>query len=282
MKILTTKRLNPKGVARRLAAALVVVAGMGFGLLGGGAGYAAGEPAKPVVRFTVMAWDAFDPQRDLVLNYKTKGELRTTEIAWRDRSLPLVSDGAGTVVFSRTVERDGKKTEMPVASATIPEGMTRALLVFGRKPSPAPGESPIRVLVIDDSYGVFPAQSVRFLNYSKLKLGGTVGGQAFEVAAGEDRVVPVTAPGANQLLPFKLMRRDEAGAWKKLRSTGLPMAEGLRVLVFLLDDPAHPGRVEMVMLRDRAEPPQTPPAEGPVTGTPVANGRGLRVNPAVR
>lgn len=233
----------------------------------------AAAPA-PLVKFTTMAWDVLDPDRDLVLNYRAKGEQRIAEILWRERSLPMVCDGAGPLVFTRTVERDGKRTEVPVATATIPAGMTRALLVFGRNPSPAPGESLIKVLVIDDSYSVFPGQSVRFLNYSRMSLGGSLGGRSFEVSPGGDQVVAASLPEANRLLPFRLARRDATGAWKKLRSTGLPMSEGLRVLVFLIDDPMRPERAEMVILRDQMEPPA--PA-----GT-LAKVAGLRVNPAGR
>lgn len=215
-------------------------------------------PPKPAPVFTALAWDVFDPSGELVLNYTHKKKLRTVQILWRDRSQPMPIDGAGELVFTRTVERDGKKVEMPVATAEIPEGMTRALLVFGPNPNPGPGESRIRVMVIDDSYPVFPGQSVRFVNYSRLSLGGSLGATAFEVAPGRDQVVPAALPEANRLLPFKLARREAAG-WRKLRSTGLPMTEGLRVLVFLLDDAAHPGRAEMVLLRDKVEAePKTP------------------------
>lgn len=228
------------------------------------------EPAvapKPAPVFTALAWDVFDPSEELVLNYTHKKKLNTVRILWRDRSQPMPIDGPGALVFSRTVERDGKKVEVPVATADIPEGVTRALLVFGPNPNPAPGESRIRIMVIDDSYSVFPGQSVRFINYSRLSLGGSVGATAFEVAPGRDQVVPATLPEANRLLPFKLARR-EAGGWKKLRSTGLPMTEGLRVLVFLLDDPVQAGRAEMVMLRDRVEP-VTPLAAGTVIASRI-------------
>ncbi|HEY9250471.1 MAG TPA: hypothetical protein VIO38_15135 [Rariglobus sp.] len=210
--------------------------------------------------FTAFAWDVLNPDGDLVLNFKVKGKPQSVGIAWRDRSLPLVCEGPGPLVFTRTGERDGKPVEIPVASADIPEEMTRALLVFGLNPSREPGAPLYRVKVIDDSYTVFPGQSVRFLNYSSMELGGSLGTQAFVVMPGGDQVVPATLPETNRLLPFRLARRDAAGGWKKLRSTGLPMSEGLRVLVFLLDDPQKPGRTELVLLRDRVEtPPPIPP-----------------------
>lgn len=231
-------------------------------------------PGPPVV-FTALAWDVFDPDEELTLNYTHKGKPRAVLIPWRDRSQPLPADGSGELVFTRTVQREGRSVEMPVATALIPEGVTRALLVFGK--NPFPGQSPVRIMAIDDSYPVFPGQSVRLLNYSKMVLGGSVGGEAFEVGSGRDQVVPAALPEANRLLPFRLARRDETGAWKRLRSTGLPMAEGLRVLVFLLDDPARPGRADMVLLRDRVEPPPATTA-----GPPLAASSGLRVNPAGR
>jgi hypothetical protein len=225
------------------------------------------------VTFTVMAWDVFDPDHDLELNYFSQGKSRTLQAVWRDRSQPLECDGAGPLVFSRTVERDGEKIEVPVTTAIIPAGATRVLLVFGRNANPTTGESPVRVMVIDDSHALFPGQSVRFLNYSRMTLGGSVGEQRFEILPGGDRVVPAALPEPNRLLPFRLARRDDQGSWQKLRSTGLPMSDRLRVLVFLIDDPARPGRAEMVMLRDRVPPPVIP-----APGTTDGPALGLRVN----
>lgn len=231
-------------------------------------------PPKPAPVFTALAWDVFDPSGELVLNYTHKKTPRTVQILWRDRSQPMPFDGAGELVFTRTVQREGKPVEEPVATAVIPEGVTRALLIFGKNIRPAAGEPAVRIMVIDDSYSVFPGQSVRLINYSRMSLGGSVGAQAFEVGPGRDQVVQAGLPEMNRLLPFKLARRDETGAWKKLRSTGLPMTAGLRVLVFLIDDPSRPQRAEMVMLRDREEPPAPP-----VPGVSMAGASGLRVNP---
>ena len=223
-------------------------------------------PGPPVV-FTALAWDVFDPDEDLVLNYTHKGKPRAVQIPWRDRSQPLPIDGVGELVFTRTVRREGKPVEVPVATAIIPAGMTRALLVFGKITGAAPGTPSIRIVVIDDSYSVFPGQSVRLLNYSRMSLGGSVGGARFEVSPGGDQVVPAGLPEANRLLPFKLARKDADG-WKKLRSSGLAMTEGLRVLVFMIDDSARPGRPDMVILRDRVEPAAPPPA-GPVIASRI-------------
>lgn len=231
-----------------------------------GRGQDASAPSSQSVKFTVMAWDIFDEERNLELNYTSRGKPRTLQAVWRDRSSVLECDGAGPLVFTQTVEIEGTKTEVPVATAEIPQGITRALLVFGRNPRPTPGDQAIRVMVIDESYTVFPGESVRFLNYTKMALGGSLGNQPFEVAPGGDRVVPVALPETNRLLPFKLARRDEQGAWRKLRSTGLPMVAGFRVLVFLIEDRENAGRPGMVILRDQVEPPATPSVAALVGG----------------
>jgi hypothetical protein len=225
------------------------------------------EPAapKPVVKITAFAWDVLTPDGDLILNIKVKGKLAPVQIAWRDRSRPLVYDEAGPLVFTRTEQRDGKTVEVPVARADIPEGVSRVLLVFGRNPASGPGELRYLVKVLDDSYTVFPGQTVRFLNYTQVELGGSLGGRSFSVAPGGDQVVPATLPERNRLLAFKLAQRDASGTWKPLRSTGLPMTEGLRVLVFMMVDLRHTGQPEMVLLRDRMEPAESAPEASRVT-----------------
>jgi hypothetical protein len=244
-----------KNIIRRLLAGVILAtAAMSLGAKG-----AAVPPPAPVT-FTVMAWDVFDPDQDLELNYTRQGKPSTLRAVWRDRSPALECDGPGPLVFSRTVVRDGQKTEEPVATAIIPEGVTRALLIFGRAPSPSAGETAIRIMVIDDGYTVFPGQSARFLNYSRMELGGSLGDKDFIVPPGRDVVVRAALPETNRLLPFRLARRDGTGAWKKLRSTGLPMTSGLRALVFLIDDPARPDRPDMVVIRDTVSPPATPKA----------------------
>ncbi|MET0262080.1 MAG: hypothetical protein ABW223_04230 [Rariglobus sp.] len=249
-------------------------------VLGFSATLCAEEPASPAasVTFTAFAWDVFDTEKDLAVNYQQKGKTQTLEIAWRDRSVAAACDGPGTLVFTQTVVRDGKSTEMPVATAEIPVGVKRVLLVFGRNTQREPGAMPYRVMVIDDSYAVFPGQSVRFINHSSVEMAGSLGEQVFTVAAGREQVVSATLSVGGQLLSLRLARRDAAGGWRKLRSTMLPMSAGQRVLVFLIDNPATPGRPEMVMVRDRVELEPPLPAQG---GT-LSKAVGLRVNPAGR
>lgn len=218
------------------------------------------QPPAPPVVFTVMAWDMLDANRDLTLNYSVKGKPTQVTITWRDRSLPLTCDGPGPLVFTRTVTRDGKKIEEPLMTAVIPEGMTRALIVVGRSGSTSSSEAGLRATVIDDSYTKFPGQSVRFVNFSNKELGGSLGGRSFSITPKGDQVVAAPLSETNRLLPFRLARRDPAGGWKKLRSTGLSMTDGLRVLVFLLDDPRKPEGVEMVLIRDEVVPAPTKPA----------------------
>lgn len=250
---------------------LLVVAGFSAALRAQGPA----APASPVV-FTAFAWDVFDTEKDLVVNYRQKGKKQTMEIAWRDRSVAQACDGPGSLVFTQTIVRDGKSTELPVATAEIPEGMTRALLVFGRNTVREPGAMPYRVMVIDDSYAVFPGQSVRFINHSSVEMAGSLGEQVFTVAPGRDQVVPATLSASGQLLSLRLARRDAAGGWRKLRSTMLAMPAGQRVLVFLTDNPQRPGSPDLVLLRDQVEPVTPPPAGG------LASTSGLRVNLGVR
>lgn len=209
-------------------------------------------PASPVV-FTAFAWDVFDTEKDLTVNYRQSGKKQAVEVTWRDRSAAGTCDGPGPLVFTQTIVRDGKSIEAPVASADIPAGVTRALLMFGRNPSRAPGALPYEVKVFDDSYSIFPGQSVRFLNYSRTELGGLLGEQTFSVVPGREQVVPAVRPPDGQLVSLRLAGRDATGGWRKLRSTMLPMSEGQRVLVFLTDSRRHSASPELVILRDRVE-----------------------------
>lgn len=232
-------------------------------------------PTPPVL-ITTMAWEILDPSEELTLNYTHRNRPQSVSVLWRERSRPAPIDGAGELVFTRTTERNGQAIEIPVATARIPEGMSRVLLVFGRNPNATSGESSIRVLVIDDSLSVFPGQSVRLINYSTLELGGEIGARSFSVSPGRDQVVPADLPETNRLLPFRLAKREAQGGWKKLRSTGLPMTPDLRVLVFLVDDPARPATPRLVLVRDVVTP------EIPTDSGQVAHAQGLRVKPAVR
>ena len=105
--------------------------------LGLSASLCAQEPAPPAppVVVTAFAWDVFDTEKDLTVNYRHKGKKQTVEIAWRDRSVPQACDGPGAQVFTQKVIRDGKSSEVPVSKAEIPDAVTLAMLVFGRNPS---------------------------------------------------------------------------------------------------------------------------------------------------
>ncbi|MFH1499764.1 MAG: hypothetical protein ABII82_18285, partial [Verrucomicrobiota bacterium] len=92
--------------------------------------------------------------------------------------------------------------------------------------------------------------SVRILNSTGMTLGGLLGEQSFEVAPGDDRVVPAGVSEQGRLLTFKLARLEQGG-WRRLRSTGLPMSDSSRVLLFVMEDPQAPGRPGLVMIRDQ-------------------------------
>ena len=220
------------------------------------------EPAAPPapIVFSAFAWDVFNAEKDPTLNFRRRGKLQSVELAWRDRSTPQACDGPGPLVFTHTEVRDGKSTEVPAASAEIPAGMTRALLVFGRNAARGPDALPYSVFVIDDSYEVFPGQSVRFINRSRVEVAGSVGDRMFTVAPGREQVVAaLLAPGA-RMSSLRLAGRDSTGSWRKLRSTMLPMSVGQRVLIFLVDDPRRPDSPEMVLLRDQVEPEASSPS----------------------
>jgi hypothetical protein len=218
---------------------------------------------KPPAVFSALSWDLPIPEGGLPLNVRVNGKAGTVELFGRERSIPQTFTGAGELVFTQMIERDGEPVAVPAAKARIPDGVTRALLVFRLNPSRGPADLPYLVTVIDDGYAVFPGQTVRFMNWSQLTLGGLLGEKTFTVDPGKEQVVTASLPEPDHLLPFKLARRDASGAWRRLRSTGLPMHAGLRVLVFLVDDPLRPGRSEMVLIRDVA-PVETdaPPAPG--------------------
>lgn len=218
-------------------------------------------PAQQAL-FTALSWDLVIPDGGLSLNVRVKNKERSVVLFGRERSAPQLCDGRSELVFTKTISRDGKSIEAPVAKAVIPNGMTRVLLIFRVNPSRSPSDLPYLVTSIDDSYSVFPGQTVRFMNCSTQALGGMIGIKTFTVEPGADQVVPVSLPEPDHLLPLKLAGRDANGVWRKLRSTGLPMSPGQRALVFMIDDPARPGRANLLLLSDQVEPPATPPLAG--------------------
>lgn len=209
------------------------------------------SPDKGV--FTIMTWDVHQAEKDLVVNYTSKGRKQELLVPWRDRSVEASFDEFGPLVFTVTQARVDGPVEVPVAVADIPEGAKRLLLMLVENPAREAGGTPYLVRVMDDSHTTFPAQSVRFVNWSQVELAGMLGERMFTVGAGQSQTVPAELTGGGQLLSMRLASRNGVGGWRRLRSTMLPISEKSRVLIFLLDAKAGAGRTELVLVKDQVD-----------------------------
>ncbi|MFH1499225.1 MAG: hypothetical protein ABII82_15530, partial [Verrucomicrobiota bacterium] len=101
--------------------------------------------ASGPVLFTTMAWDVFSAEDDFSLNYRAAGKSRVAEIPWRMRSEVMECQG-GPLVFTRTIRTAEGETEVPVATAAIPDGASRVMLIFSRGDDSS-GKNGLRVTV---------------------------------------------------------------------------------------------------------------------------------------
>lgn len=181
------------------------------------------------------------------------------------RSKQAIYSGPATFTLSQVTRTDEGEVsrQAPTTQITIPIDLKRVLVILIPS-STQPGNLPYRAIVINDDYVAFPLQSLRFLNFTPHKLAGQLGENKFEIMArGEAVSKPLTTQGPKNLVPFRMVRYIEASqTWRPVRSTVFSMAENMRILVIILDDPGELG-LRFVMLRGMETNTDEPAPEMP-------------------
>ncbi|MGE9291861.1 MAG: hypothetical protein ACQKBT_12755 [Puniceicoccales bacterium] len=216
-------------------------------------------PEEPPVRLrvSILCWD--DVLEITYPGYQGKEPL---EVPMQVRSLPYEYEGPPNVVlYDYAPVLPEKITSLkPLAALDLPRDTDRALVILIPN-TQSTSDFPYRSIVVDDSFEVFPRQSLRILNFTKYSLAGKLGESVFEVSPlGQSVSLPDSTRGPKHLVPFRMVRyMEDQDVWRPLRSTIFQMYPDSRILALILDDPTQPS-LRFVLLKDRTppEPPSTP------------------------
>lgn len=199
-------------------------------------------PAIPAIRFTVFSLEtiadlSFVPGPGLapqkVVLYPTA------------RSKPHEYRGAMPVRF---VDKAGKN----IADATIPAGITEALILLLSADPAARGPTPLRAAVLDDGIARHGAGGLVVANLSGLSLSGVIGAHAVLLKPGLNPLLPV---GHSTSVTLRTLFKDRT---YQSYSDQVELFDNERALL-LLFPPYYPGSLE-VQGRLLIDKPPSPPA----------------------
>ncbi len=140
--------------------------------------------------------------------------------------------GPNPIVFFREVMGpEGILIKQPIASASIPNGMTHALLIFNKLESPDSAGREYRILVIDDGSTNFPWGSFRVFNFSEHQIGGIIADEKFVIQPKSFQTIsPKYDDDKNMGVRFSI---NFEGEWIPAMSTRWRYHDTGRNLVFL-------------------------------------------------
>lgn len=202
-------------------------------IMGIGMSFLQAEQAQEIsVRFTCLAWDRFDVEG---VKYQSAEEALSLRISSSRRSQIYTYRGTDPIIFftERTLA-DGAVERVPLATASIPSGMTDVLLLFLERHDPQPGEPLFNVAVINDGTNAFPWGSYCIYNLSAYEVGGIIGSERFRIPGNGSKVV--TPDGDGQItveIHFSQMIDEE---WVPKVNTRWLYRSDARQIVFVTDD----------------------------------------------
>ncbi len=142
-------------------------------------------------------------------------------------------DGA-LVICGKPVEADGKVTRPVLATARIPKGIKRALIVVF--PSPKGHKEAYGSLVLDHAIEDFPLGVYRMINVSPHPVRGAIGRDFIEAKPGGiANLKPAGEPGTVVPVRFEF---HEDGRWNLLTETRCAVRNDRRWLTCIYQDPA--------------------------------------------
>ncbi|MFA6288700.1 MAG: hypothetical protein WC661_15055 [Opitutaceae bacterium] len=171
-------------------------------------------------------------------------------------------EGAGPLVLFREVKVDDKIVRIPVATLTIPSGLTQAIILLSYADAT---RTTYTGKWINDSVDVRPPQTVTYRNFSSYTVAIKMG-TAEHVLPANEGLTLATGSTVERVL-FKAAAQTQSG-WQVVASTVQPVRPGLRTLVIMRngrpDYTGHKEIIDLLMFNDYPPPP-TPP------GTPLAS-----------
>ena len=140
-----------------------------------------------------------------------------------------------------------------VATAQIENNIPLALLLFNK----VDGQDKYKVRVMADDNSGFPGGSYRCLNYSSQEVIVNVSGNMGHLAKEQDSIFKAQPIPGGKLVEFQLSLLSG----KRVYSNVFPYSASVRYLMFVVDDPDHPGSVMFLRLPDSALAATPPPTE---------------------
>lgn len=178
----------------------------------------------------------------------TKVELSTANIVGPVTA--LAPDGKITLHGPPETNAQGETVYPVVATATIPGGLRRALVVL--LPDAADAAAPYRTLVLEHDAAGFPLGTYRLINLSTHPIRGAVGRTVVQAKPGGLATLALEGdPGA--VLPVRFEYR-EGERWNRLTETRCAVRKDRRWLMCVYRDPKS-GRLNIRSIPDRTVTP---------------------------
>lgn len=177
------------------------------------------------------------------LKYVNGDAVEILDVYNRGLSAPKQYRGANPIVFFREVESvDGEGSiRIPVATAVIPSGVKRALLLFTKDKGKT--EESYQVAVIERNLDTFPAGSYQICNSSRYNLAGKIGEKQFRLGPGDIKCVKMPV-SEKQNVEVKFANEID-GTWTLFYSSVWGSKANRRVNIFVVESPNPNHPIEM-------------------------------------
>lgn len=144
-----------------------------------------------------------------------------------------------------------RKTKKRMAGIPIPSGREPFLILLNETRDPA-SPYPLQGLALDDSYKVYPAQTIRVINLTKQRLAVNVEGKAAQISINGVEAFPF--PASFRMCSLQIAY-DKAGTWELAYDGSQGIKRKQRAIALVCDNPNPPnemiGPLLVNILKDR-------------------------------
>jgi len=205
------------------------------------------------LEFRLISWEG-EIQGLQYANGNTKVAIDASEGAL---SSPYSFEGAGPLVLFREVKVDDKTVRVPVATLTVPSGLTQAIVLLAYADAT---HTTYTGSWINDSVDVRPPQTVTYRNFSSYTVAVKMGTEEHVIPPKEG--LTLTTGATVERVVFKAAAQTQSG-WEVVASTVQPVRPGLRTLVIMRNGrPDYTGHKEIIDLLTFSDYPPPPPPAG--------------------